>query len=104
VKGHFSERGFDLALDQLRFVQGLYEETLQIQEPVALAHIDCDWYDSVKVCLERVVPHLVRGGRLVIDDYVYWTGCKMAVDEYFANRRNEFAFVMKARLHIIRLA
>jgi hypothetical protein len=25
-------------------------------EPVAHAHIDCDWHDSVMVCLERVGP------------------------------------------------
>jgi asparagine synthase (glutamine-hydrolysing) len=104
VQTRFSERGFDLAQDHLCFVQGLYQETLQIQEPIALAHIDCDWYDSVKICLERITPHLVPGGRLVMDDYLYWPGCTMAVDEYFANRRHEFAFIMKARLHIVCLA
>lgn len=102
VQQRFGQLGFDPPTQNLHFVQGLYEETLVVEEPVALAHIDCDWYDSVKVCLERIVPHLAPGGVLVLDDYHQWPGCKLAVDEYFADRRTEFTFVMKARLHITR--
>lgn len=102
VRGNFQRYGFELQADHIGLIQGLYQETLTLAEPVAFAHIDCDWYDSVKTCLERIVPHLVRGGVLVIDDYLQWPGCKQAVDEYFAGRRAEFRFVMKARLHIVR--
>lgn len=102
VKQSFTDYGFDLVADQIGFVQGLYEETLVVNEPVALAHIDCDWYDSVMTCLQRIAPHLAPGGVLVIDDYYQWPGCKQAVDEYFAGRENEFRFVRRARLHIVR--
>ena len=97
-------KNFDLSpkAHQVDFIQGYYEDTLHISQPVAFAHIDCDWYDSVMTCLERIEPHLVSGGILVIDDYSDWSGCKKAVDDYFANRQEEFEFQMKSRLHIIR--
>ena len=100
VQESFRQHGFDLQEQNLHFIPGLYEETLEVSKPVAFAHIDCDWYESVKVCLERIVPQLTPGGVLVLDDYHQWPGCKRAVDEYFAGRQGEFTFVMKARLHI----
>jgi predicted O-methyltransferase YrrM len=102
VQNNFQTAGFDQTAEAIIFVQGLYQETLQIDQPVALAHIDCDWYDSVKICLERIVPQLSPGGLLVLDDYLQWPGCKQAVDEYFTGQRDNFIFVMHARLHIIR--
>ncbi len=102
VQQTFQRFGFEPEQAQIHFVQGLYEESLQVDAPVALAHIDCDWYESVKVCLERIVPHLVPGGILVLDDYHQWPGCKLAVDEFFAGRQDEFIFRNRARLHIIR--
>jgi hypothetical protein len=97
---------FDIDLEQAhtRIWPGLFEDTLQIDQPVALAHIDCDWYNSVMLCLERITPHLIPGGVLVIDDYQDWSGCRRAVDEYFAGRGDEFRLVMRARLHIERRA
>lgn len=67
---------YELPLDdnRIELVQGPFQTTLRVCEPVALAHIDGDWYDSVMVCLERIVPHLSKGGRLVVDDYDHWSG------------------------------
>ena len=97
-------REYELPVEDngIELVKGYYEATLQIDSPVALAHIDCDWHDSVLVCLQQIEPHLVSGGILVIDDYDAWSGCKRAVDEYFAGREDEFEFVQKSRLHIVR--
>jgi asparagine synthase (glutamine-hydrolysing) len=53
-------------------------------------------------CLRRIEPHLVSGGVLVIDDYEDWSGCRKAIDDYFASRHGEFLFEMKSRLHIVR--
>lgn len=88
--------------NNIHLVQGLYGETLRFSEDtiIAFAHIDCDWYESVRVCLERIVPKLSIGGVVVIDDYDTWSGCKKAVDEYFINKRNCFKFEQKSRLHI----
>lgn len=83
-------------------VKGLFQDTLHINEPVAFAHIDGDWYESVMVCLQRIAPHLVRGGVLVIDDYDDWSGCRKAVDEYFSDKQHLYTFIRKSRLHIVR--
>lgn len=86
----------------IKLIKGLFQDTITDKGPVAFAHIDCDWYDSVMVCLKRIVPRLVRGGILVIDDYDCWSGCRRATDEYFKNKRDDFIFQVKSRLHIIK--
>lgn len=95
---------YELPVQQnsIELVKGYYEATLRIDSPVALAHIDCDWYDSVMTCLQQIEPNLVPGGILIIDDYEAWSGCKSAVDEYFSGREDDFEFVQQSRLHIIR--
>jgi hypothetical protein len=32
----------------------------------------------------HLYPRLVRGGVLIVDDYVYWQGARRAVDEYLS--------------------
>lgn len=99
---NFRSFGFDPPQHHVDFVKGLYEDTLLLYEPVALAHLDCDWYDSVMTCLNQIVPVLVPGGILIVDDYYAWSGCRKAVDDYFADRKQAFEFVEKGRLHIVR--
>lgn len=100
----FADFGFQTAENNIYLIKGLYEETLQIKVPIALAHIDCDWYDSVMVCLNRIEPNLVKGGTLVIDDYYHWSGCRKAVDEYFSHSaKGDYKFIKKNRLHIVKL-
>lgn len=98
----FTEYGYSISQNNIHLVQGLFKDTLKVNGPVALAHIDSDWYDSVITCLERIEPFLVSGGVLIIDDYYTWSGCRAAVDDYFAGKRDDFCFVPKTRLHIIR--
>ncbi len=69
---------------------------------MALAHLDGDWYASTMTCLTRIAPLLSVGGRFVIDDYDTWSGCRTAVDEYFAGRPG-FRFERRGRLHIVRV-
>lgn len=83
------------------FVKGYYEDTMDIDFPVAVAHLDCDWYESVMTCLQAIAPHLVPGGRFVIDDYSSWSGCARAVDEFFA-AHDGYDFVQKGRLHVVK--
>lgn len=68
--------------------EGLYEETLWPAGPVALAHIDCDWYGSIKTALERTHPHVTPGGFVVCDDYFNYSGARRAVDDFLAQRRD----------------
>jgi hypothetical protein len=102
VKATFTAYGFTPAENHLYFIKGLFQETIHLTDPIALAHIDGDWYDSVMVCLERIVPNLQHGGVLIIDDYESWSGCRRAVDEFF-HKRHGFKFQMKTRLHIWRV-
>jgi asparagine synthase (glutamine-hydrolysing) len=102
VKARFHDCGLDMDANKVHLIPGLYQETLSLTEPVAFAHVDCDWYASVMTCLERIEPHLVTHGVLIIDDYKDWSGCRRAVDEYFADKRGQYEFATKSRLHIIR--
>ena len=68
VENNFSQCGFPVDEHSVCLIKGLYQDTLHIDTPVILAHIDCDWYDSVKLCLERITPYIVSGGMMIIDD------------------------------------
>jgi asparagine synthase (glutamine-hydrolysing) len=86
------EFGIEPTRDGVRLIKGFVQDTLQIDRPVFLAHIDVDWYDPVMVCLEQVVPKLSEHGFIVLDDYHDWSGCHRAVDDYFRARRGDFRF------------
>lgn len=75
-------------LDQARFVKGLFQETLPTAavDQIAVLHIDGDWYDSVKTCLEHLYDRVADGGVIQIDDYGAWKGARRAVDEFFDRR------------------
>jgi hypothetical protein len=100
VISNFGYFNFELDKHNIHLVKGLYQDSLKVNFPVALAHIDCDWYDSVMICLNQIVPNLTKNGVLVIDDYNFWSGCKKAVDDYFLDKREDFDFLYMSRLHI----
>ena len=97
----FARHGIKPAEHNVELVQGLFQDTLEIGEPVAFAHLDGDWYESTMTCLERIVPHLVVGGRIVLDDYFHYSGCRDAVDEYFQDRPG-FRLERRMKLHVVR--
>jgi O-methyltransferase len=73
---------------RVRLVKGLFEETWPQHpvERVALAHLDCDWYDPVRFCLNAVADRVAPGGVIVLDDYNDYGGCRTATDEFLAQR------------------
>ena len=103
VVDSFNRFELEPATHSISFVKGLFEETLYPPGPVALAHIDADWYESVRICLQRIAPQIVIGGRFVLDDYFMWSGCKRAVDE-FLDRDSKFIPEERTRLHLVRTA
>jgi asparagine synthase (glutamine-hydrolysing) len=102
VKGNFARFNLPTERRNIQLVRGLFQDTMRITQPVALPHIDGDWYESVMACVSRIAPMLIKGGVLVIDDYKAWSVCRRAIDEYFAERRHEFEFQERSRLHIVR--
>lgn len=101
VEQSFARHGLPTAEANVTLVRGLFEDTLTGDGPVALAHLDGDWYASTRTCLERLAPRLVPGGRLIVDDYFAWSGCRRAVDEYLA-AHPELEREPHARLHLVR--
>jgi O-methyltransferase len=81
-------RAMNVADSRTHLVQGLFEDTLPRAEvgQIALLHIDGDWYRSVLTCLEELYDHVAPGGVVVLDDYGYWPGCRIATDEFLASR------------------
>lgn len=90
VKRNFVNFGVDPERRSVFLIKGAVQDTLKVEKPVAFAHIDVDWYDPVKICLERIFPNLVSGGCIVIDDYLDWGGCKKATDEYLTTVQGQF--------------
>lgn len=101
VAGSFARLGFPVEQHNVELVKGFFEDTLVIDEPVALAHVDGDWYESTMTCLTRILPHLVPSGRVVIDDYYMWSGCRDAVDDYMSGRPG-FRVEKRGKVHIVR--
>ena len=82
VQSNLKSFGIDCEKQRVSLIRGLVQDTMKIHQPVAFAHIDVDWYEPVKTCLNRVFPYLCVGGSIVLDDYYYWEGCRKATDEY----------------------
>ncbi|UFH52101.1 TylF/MycF/NovP-related O-methyltransferase [Spirosoma sp. KNUC1025] len=90
VKSNLKKFGITQEHNHVFLIKGLVQDTLEINEPVVFAHIDVDWYEPVKICLERITPRLVVGGSIILDDYYDWEGCGKAIDEYFQEKMDQF--------------
>lgn len=101
IKNNFIKYGVEPEAHHVTFSKGLYQDTMKSTTPVAFAHVDCDWYDSVLTCLDNLVPRLVPGGSIIVDDYLDWSGCRKAVDDYFQPAiKKQFDFRLSSNLHI----
>ena len=84
----FESFGYPVDGMKIALHRGLFEDTVRFDpgDQIALAHVDCDWYDPVRLCLERTADVLAAGGFIVLDDYNDYGGCRTAVDEFLADR------------------
>lgn len=96
-------RAFGVAEQSHRIVfhAGLFQDTLHPIGPVAIAHIDADWYDSVATCIDRIAPAISPGGIMIFDDYSSYEGCRRAVDEFLA-RNKHFTILFHRRSLAVR--
>jgi O-methyltransferase len=85
---HRRLRHLGVPLDRTHFVPGLFEDTLPSAQvgSIALLHVDGDWYRSVRTTLECLYDRVAPGGFIVLDDYGYWPGCRLATDEFLEAR------------------
>lgn len=51
---------------------------------ISLLHIDVDLYEPTKSSLECLVPLVVKGGVVILDDYNFFPGATKAIDDYFS--------------------
>jgi len=74
--------------ERARFAKGMFQDTLPAApvSEIAFLHIDGDWYESVKTCLENLYDKVVPGGLIQFDDYGCWKGARRAVDEFLKSR------------------
>lgn len=92
VLNNLAEFGINIDDRNVSLIKGLLQTTMKIDQPVSFAHIDVDWYEPVKASLERIIPNLVIGGSVILDDYNDWSGCHKATDEYFQEISPQFSF------------
>lgn len=82
VAENFAAHGHPVDGLRVQLHRGLFQDMLGPERPVAVAHLDCDWYEAVALCLARIRPFVVPGGFVVCDDYYDWGGAMKAVDEF----------------------
>jgi O-methyltransferase len=60
-----------VAESRYKIIRGWFEDTLPRAEPrsVSLLHVDCDFYDPVKLTLETFYPHIEPNGFIILNDY-----------------------------------
>ena len=78
------------APSRLHMIKGWYADVLpsvcECVGQVAMLHLDCDFYDSVSLCLTHLWPLVAADGVVVVDDYGHFPGCRKAVDSFFAGQ------------------
>jgi O-methyltransferase len=68
--------------------KGWFKQTFKEKGPekIALLHIDSDWYESVKICLEHFYDRVQEGGIILLDDFGHWEGCRNAFYDFIQQR------------------
>ena len=78
----------NLNMDNVTLIKGFFQDTLQVQEnianigKIAILRLDGDWYESTKICLDKLYDNVIEGGIIIIDDYGHFIGAKKATDEF----------------------
>ena len=95
VKENFIKQTGDS--DNLFLFKGATNDTLQknsnLPDKIAILKLSTCFYESTKFELEIMYEKLQKGGYLIIDDYGWWKGAKLAFDEFFKNNKKNLHFV-----------
>jgi len=76
--------GVGLPRERYVIVPGLFADTFPAvrMSSTALLHVDCDFYEPVKLTLEKFYPALTPGGFVVLNDYGAYKGARTATDRF----------------------
>ena len=83
---------------RMRLRRGLVEETLTNEsgpQQVCFAYVDFDFYAGITHALNYLHHHLAPDGRIIVDDYDFFsTGAKTAVDEFASRHRGTYNLIL----------
>jgi len=81
-------RRLDVPESRYKIVRGWFEDTLPKADfhRISLLHVDCDFYEPVKLVLETFYPRIEPNGFVVLNDYGSFAGCRAATDEFLARK------------------
>lgn len=79
---------YDLLSENVRFVEGLFAESLPDApiDDIAILRLDAGLYDATTDVLENLYDKVSPGGFIVIDDYNTYEPCRRAVDDFRVRR------------------
>jgi O-methyltransferase len=84
--------------ERTKIKKGWIKDTIRtgdLPAQIAFAYVDFDFYDPIKDALEFVDSRMPAGGRIVVDDYGFFSaGAQLAVDRFAAAARNRFKFAL----------
>jgi hypothetical protein len=70
----------------------------ELPAQVAFAYVDFDFYDPIKDALEFLDGRMPPGGRIVVDDYGFFSeGAQLAVDQFVARAGDRYKFELPLR-------
>lgn len=88
-KGAEAFARYGLLDDQVRFVEGWFQDTLPglADRKWSLIRLDGDMYDSTMDALTNLYPRLNPGGFVIVDDYHAYNACRRAVNDFGEKKR-----------------
>jgi len=88
--GDFSDTSYEsvcAAIPYATVIKGIFPKSLiDMDLPIAFAHIDCDQYQSTKDAINTFRPMMAKGGLMVFDDVYLLDGATRAFEEARLNR------------------
>ena len=88
----------DFIQENITLVEGNIKDTAKVYNggPIAILHLDMDFFEGYKYGLEYLYPHISRGGIIMFDEYKSdekkWPGPIKAIDGFFGERVNDFQY------------
>lgn len=93
--------------DNILFYEGYIPKVLKkIKNSVSFkfAHFDLDLYEPTLFSLKKIYNQIIKGGVILFDDYGFNScpGVKLAVDEFFKNRKENVVEISSGQAFIIK--